>query len=160
MQETITHVGIDAHKKNLAIAMLVGHERTPTTWTVANELRAVERLRRKLTRLAPGPIECCYEAGPCGYALYRQLHLGRLRCHVMAPALIPRKPGDHIKTDRRDARKLTELHLAGVLTDVRPPPPREEAVRDLARARDDLQRGRQRLCKFLLRRGLHDGRGT
>ena len=64
--------------------MLVDHERTPTTWTVANELRAVERLRRKLTRLAPGLIECCYEAGPCGYALYRQLHLGRVRCHVIA----------------------------------------------------------------------------
>ena len=159
MQEAITYVGIDAHKKNLAIAMLVGHERTPTTWTVANEPRAVERLRRKLTRLAPGPIECCYEAGPCGYALYRQLHLGRLRCHVIAPALIPRNPGDRIKTDRRDARKLAELHRAGVLTDVRPPTPREEAVRDLARARDDarddLQRGRQRLGKFLLRRGLH-----
>ena len=113
MQEAITYVGIDAHKKNLAIAMLVGHERTPTTWTVANEPRAVERLRRKLTRLAPGPIECCYEAGPCGYALYRQLHLGRLRCHVIAPALIPRKPGDRIKTDRRDARKLAELHRQG-----------------------------------------------
>ena len=158
MQEAITYVGIDAHKKNLAIAMLVDHERTPTTWTVANEPRAVERLRRKLTRLAPGPIECCYEAGPCGYALYRQLHLGRVRCHVIAPALIPRKPGDRIKTDRRDARKLAELQRAGVLTDVRPPTPREEAVRDLARARDDarddLQRGRQRLCKFLLRHGL------
>ena len=89
MQEAITYVGIDAHKKNLAIAMLIGHERTPTTWTVANEPRAVERLRRKLPRLAPGPIECCYEAGPCGYALYRQLHLGRVRCHVIAPALIP-----------------------------------------------------------------------
>ena len=71
---------------------------------------------------------------------------------------IPRKPGDRIKTDRRDARKLAELQRAGVLTDVRPPTPREEAVRDLARARDDarddLQRGRQRICKFLLRHGL------
>ena len=80
-------------------------------------------------------------------------------CHVIAPALIPRKPGDRSKTDRRDARKLAELHRAGVLTDVRHPTPREEAVRDLARARDDarddLQRGRQRLGKFLLRRGLH-----
>ena len=82
----------------------------------------------------------------------------RVRCHVIAPALIPRKPGDRIKTDRRDARKLAELQRAGVLTDVRPPTPREEAVRDLARARDDarddLQRGRQRICKFLLRHGL------
>ena len=112
--------------------MLVDDERTPTTWTVANEQRAVERLRRKLPRLAPGPIACCYEAGPCGYALYRQRHLGRVRCRVIAPALIPRKPGDRLKTDRRDARKLAELQRAGVLTDVRPTTPREEAVRDLA----------------------------
>ena len=159
MQEAITYVGIDAHKKNLAIAMLVGHERTPTTWTVANEPGAVERLRRTLIRRAPGPIECCYEAGPCGYALHRQLHRERVRCQVIAPALIPRKPGERIKADRRDARKLAELHRAGLLTEVRPPTPREEAVRDLARARDDarddLQRGRQRLGRFLLRRSLH-----
>ena len=159
MDEAITYVGIDAHKKDLAIAMLVGTARIPTIWTVANEPRAVERLRRKLSRIAAGPIECCYEAGPCGYALYRQLHRGRLRCQVIAPALIPRKPGERIKTDRRDARKLAELHRAGLLTEVRPPTPAEEAVRDLARARDDarddLQRARQRLVKLLLRRGLH-----
>ena len=159
MLEAITYVGIDAHKKNLAIAVLVGTAATPTTWTVANEPRAIERFRRKLHRLTPGPIACCYEAGPCGYALYRQLHRGRLCCQVIAPSLIPRKPGERIKTDRRDARKLAGLHRAGLLTEVRPPTPAEEAVRDLARARDDarddLQRGRQRLGKLLLRRGLH-----
>jgi len=159
VQETITYVGIDAHKKALAIAMFVGNDDTATTWTVANEPRAVERLRRKLVRVAPGPIECCYEAGPCVYALHRQLHRDRLRCQVIAPSLIPRKPGERIKTDRRDARKLAELHRAGLLTEVRPPTRAEEAVRDLARARDDarddLQRGRQRLGKLLLRRGLH-----
>ena len=121
MLEAITYVGIDAHKKNLAVAVLVGTEATPTTWTVANEPRAVERFRRKLHRLTPGPIACCYEAGPCGYALYRQLHRGRLCCQVIAPSLIPRKPGERIKTDRRDARKLAELHRAGLLTEVRPP---------------------------------------
>ena len=162
MHEAITYVGIDAHTKNLAVAMLVGHERTPTTWTVAKERQAVERLRRTLNRLAPGPIACCYEAGPCGYALHRQLHRDRVRCQVIAPALIPRQPGERIKTDRRDARKLAELHRAGLLTEVRPPTRAEEAVRELARARarddarHDLQRGRQRLGKLLLRLGLHD----
>ena len=78
---------------------------------------------------------------------------------MIAPALIPRKPGERIKTNRRDARKLVELHRAGLLTAVRPPTPEDEAVRDLARARDDargdLQRCRHRLGKLLLRRGLH-----
>ena len=119
----------------------------------------VERLRRKLERAAAGPVACCYEAGPCGYALQRQLERGRVQCQVIAPALVPRKPGERIKTDRRDARKLAELHRAGLLTDVRPPTPAEEAVRDLCRARDDAradrQRCRHRLGKLLLRRGLH-----
>ena len=106
----------------------------PVTWTVQNEVRAVERLRRKLERAAPGPVACCYEAGPCGYALQRQLEQGRVHCQVIAPALVPRKPGERIKTDRRDARKLAELHRAGLLTEVRPPTPAEEAVRDLCRA--------------------------
>lgn len=159
MSDAITYVGVDAHKKDLLVAMLVGHATTPVTWTVANEPRAVERLVRKLAREAPGPVQCCYEAGPCGYALQRQLHRGRVSCQVIAPALIPRKPGDRIKTDRRDARKLAELLRAGLLTAVRPPTPADEAARDLVRARDDaredLQRCRHRLSKLLLRRGLH-----
>jgi transposase len=83
----------------------------------------------------------------------------RVSCQVIAPALVPRKPGERVKTNRRDARKLGELLRAGLLTEVRPPTPEEEAVRDLCRARDDaradLQRCRHRLGKLLLRRGLH-----
>jgi transposase len=154
-----TYVGVDAHKKDLFIAMLVGDQTTPVTWQVANEPNAVRRLVRKLERDAPGPVQMCYEAGPCGYALQRQVTTPRVSCQVIAPALIPRKPGDRIKTNRRDARKLTELLRAGLLTEVRPPTPEEEAVRDLCRARDDaredLQRARHRLGKLLLRRGLH-----
>jgi transposase len=159
MSEVITHVGIDAHKKDLFIAMLTGLETTPVTWQLANEPKAIRRLVRKLEREASGPVRCCYEAGPCGYALQRQLTSARVSCQVIAPALIPRKPGDRIKTDRRDARKLAELWRAGLLTVVQPPTPAEEAVRDLARARDDaredLQRCRHRMGKLLLRRGLH-----
>jgi transposase len=159
MKNAITYVGLDAHKKDIYVAMLVGPERVPLTWQLPNEPQAIRRLVRKLERETAGPIECCYEAGPCGYALQRQLTTPRVKCQVVAPALIPRKPGDHIKTNRRDARKLAELLRAGLLTEVAPPTPADEAVRDLARARDDaredLVRARHRLSKLLLRRGVH-----
>lgn len=159
MEHVTTYVGIDAHKKDLFVAMLVGHTTTPVTWQLANEPRAVQRLVRKLERETPGPIHMFYEAGPCGYALQRQVTRGRVRCDVIAPALVPRKPGERVKTNRRDARKLAELGRAGLLTMVQPPTPADEAVRDLVRARDDarqdLQRCRHRLGKLLLRRGLH-----
>jgi transposase len=116
-------------------------------------------LVRKLEREAPGPVHVFYEAGPCGYGLQRQMATDRIACDVIAPALMPRKPGERVKTNRRDARKLAELGRAGLLTVVQPPTPADEAVRDLARARDDaredLQRCRHRLGKLLLRRGLH-----
>ena len=159
MKNVITYVGIDAHKKDLFVAMLVGDQKTPVTWTVPNEPSAVRRLVRKLEREAPGPVRAFYEAGPCGYALQRQLTTPRVSCDVVAPALIPRKPGERVKTNLRDSCKLVELGRGGLLTAVHPPTPAEEAVRDLARARDDaredLQRCRHRLGKLLLRRGLH-----
>jgi transposase len=163
VKEITTYVGVDAHKKDLFIAMLIGNERTPVTWTVPNEPNAVRRLVRKLEREAPGPVRMCYEAGPCGDALQRQVATARVSCQVIAPSLIPRKPGERIKTNRRDAKKLAELFRAGLLTEVRPPTPEDEAVRDLCRARDDaredLQRSRHRLGKLLLRRGLHYSAG-
>jgi transposase len=159
VKQVTTYVGIDAHKKDLFIAMLMDTQAVPVTWTVPNEPNAVRRLVRKLEREAPGPVRACYEAGPCGYALQRQMTTARVSCQVIAPALVPRKPGERVKTNRRDARKLVELLRAGLLTEVRPPTPEEEAVRDLSRARDDaredLQRCRHRLGKLLLRRGLH-----
>src|SRR5262252_8538073 len=159
MKQVTTFVGIDAHKKDLFVAMLSGLAAAPLTWQVANDPAAVRRLVRKLEREASGPVHVFYEAGPCGYALQRQLTTARVRCDVIAPALMPRKPGERVKTNRRDARKLAELGRAGLLTAVQPPTPAQEAVRDLARARDDaredLQRWRHRLGKLLLRRGLH-----
>lgn len=159
MEHGTTYVGIDAHKKTLFVAMLNGPATTPVTWQLANEPHAVRRLVRTLEREAPGPVRVFYEAGPCGYALQRQLTTARVTCEVVAPALIPRKPGERVKTNRHDARKLVELGRAGLLTPVQPPTPEEEAVRDLARGRDDaredLQRARHRLDKLLLRRGLH-----
>lgn len=161
--EVITYVGIDAHKRELHVAMLIGTATEPITWTVANEPKAIERLHRKFERKfereAPAAVRVCYEAGPCGYALQRQLTKDAVTCVVIAPALMPRKPGDRVKTDKRDARKLAALLRAGLLTEVRPPTPADEAGRDLCRARDDARddvpRARHRLGTLLLRRGLH-----
>jgi len=157
MTEPITYVGIDAHARELHLAMLRADGSAPSEWTSPNEPRAIARLRRRLEREAPGLIECCYEAGPTGYALQRQLSVGRVHCRVIAPSLIPQKTGDRIKTDRRDARKLAQLLRADLLTTIQPPTEEAEAVRDLIRARDDarvdLMRSRHRLSKLLLRRG-------
>src|SRR5262245_32669738 len=159
MKQGTTYVGIDAHKKDLFVAMLGGTAATAVSWTVPNEPQAIRRLVRQLEREAPGAVRVFYEAGPCGYALQRQMATARVNCEVVAPALIPRKPGERVKTNRRDARKLGDLGRAGLLTAVQPPTRDDEAVRDLARARDDaredLQRCRHRLGKLLLRRGLH-----
>jgi transposase len=118
----------------------------------------VRRLATQLRRRATGELYCCYEAGPCGFTPQRQLAAAGVDCTVIAPSLIPRKPGERIKTDRRDARKLALLLRAQLLTAVRPPTPAEEAARDLCRTREDvsadLKRARQRLGSFLLRRGV------
>lgn len=164
MSKVITWVGLDAHKKAINVAVFVGHDSKPQEWVVENKPAAIRRLVKKLVREADGgEVRCCYEAGPCGYALKRQIEAeGPVICEVIAPALIPRKPGERIKTDRRDARKLGEFLRAGLLTEVQPPTPEQEAVRDLCRAREDakedLLRCRHRLGKMLLRRGLvYDG---
>ncbi len=117
----------------------------------------------RLKKRAAGRVVCGYEAGPLGYGLQRRL-IGRgLECVVVAPSLIPVKPGDRIKTDRRDARKLAALLRGGLLTEVHAPTPEQEAVRDLCRAREavkgDQTRIRHRLSKFLLRRDVRWTRG-
>jgi len=157
MGEGITFVGLDAHKVAINVAVLLPGETKPVEWQVANEKTAVRRMVRKVQRQAPGEVRFCYEAGPCGYALQRWIREDGAICVVIAPSLIPRKSGDRIKTDRRDARKLAELLRAGLLTEVYPPTEADEAVRDLCRAREDarqdLVRGRHRVSKLLLRRG-------
>lgn len=158
MEDSMTDVGMDVHKNSIYVAMLKPGSLQPVAWEMPNTLDAVRRLARKLKREAVGQIRSCYEAGPCGYALQRQLEKEGIRCVVVAPSMIPRKPGDRVKTDRRDARKLAEFYRAGLLTEVRPPNPEEEAVRDLCRCREDAKqdevRCRHRLGKMLLRRGL------
>jgi transposase len=134
---------------------LLPSHRTPALHPLTSEsatiLRFVERLRRQ------GPVACCYEAGPCGFELQRALTGRGVPCEVIAPALIPRRAGDRIKTDRRDASHLATLYRAGVLTPVHIPTDQEEAARDLLRCREDIRadllRARHRLSKFLLRHG-------
>jgi len=153
-----TWVGMDAHKNSIKVAALLPGQAEPVEWTEDTTAEAVHRLARKLQRLGPGEVRCCYEAGPTGYALQRQLRGAGIPCTVIAPSLTPVKPGTRIKTDRRDARKLAELFRAGLLTEVHPPSESDEALRDLCRCRDDVRvdllRARHRLSKFLLRRHL------
>ena len=158
MEKDITYVGLDAHQETIHAAVLVpGIERAAED-AFANTPEAVRRWARRVVKQAPGSVRCGYEAGPLGYGLLRELEALGLPCIVVVPALIPVRPGDRIKTDRRDARKLAELLRAGLLTAVHPPTPEQEAVRDLTRAREavkkDQIRQRHRLSKFLLRRGV------
>jgi transposase len=121
------------------------------TSDVPTILRFVERLRHD------DGVQCCYEAGPCGFDLQRALTARHMPCDVIAPALIPRRPGDRIKTDRRDAGQLAILYRAGALTAIHIPTEQEEAARDLLRCREDIRadllRARHRLSHFLLRHG-------
>lgn len=153
---SITYVGLDVHKRTIAVAMLCPTTGEVNQWEVTHEPIALRRFIRKLKAYAP--LRCVYEAGPTGYGLQRQLQAAGIDCMVAAPSLIPVRHGDRIKTDHRDARKLAELHSAGLLTAVHPPTEDEEAVRDLCRCREDAQldlvRARHRLGKFLLRRSL------
>jgi transposase len=163
MTTTTTYVGIDAHQKQLHVAMLRPGATGPEEWQVAHEPKAVQRLARKLLKEAGGEVLACYEAGPVGFSLQRRLEAAGLRCQVIAPALVPQRVGDRIKTDRRDARALARLLRAELLTEVYPPTPEQEAVRDLCRARVDLQKDRKRvqhrLLNMLARHGIGYGTG-
>lgn len=158
MDSSTLFVGLDVHKKSITVAVVCTESpKVLESWQVENERRAINRMVRKLRKLGTGPISSCYEAGPCGYVLQRQLREKGVECQVVAPSLIPSRPGDRIKTDKRDAEKLATLLRVGLLTEVHPPTPADEAVRDLTRAREDAKqdqvRARQRLGKFLLRWG-------
>jgi transposase len=158
MEEGITYVGLDAHQGTIYAAVLMPGIEKAAEDQFANSPETVRRWARRVAKRSAGPVVCGYEAGPLGYGLMRELEALGLQCMVVAPALIPVRPGDRIKTDRRDARKLAGLLRAGLLTAVHPPTPEQEAVRDLSRARQavktDQMRQRHRVSKFLLRRGV------
>lgn len=156
MEQGSTIIGLDVHKESITAAILPPTaERVVETVKIPNAPSALEALVR---RLQPrGPRAFVYEAGPCGYEVQRQLTALGQPCAVIAPALTPRRPGDRVKTDRRDAEKLARWYRAGELTVIRVPSRAEEAARDLVRAREDVVadrlRARHRLGKFLLRQG-------
>jgi transposase len=157
MKDSTTYVALDTHKKEHTVGLLLPRQEEPETWTIRNTKRDVRRMVRRIFRRAPGPVKFCYEAGVCGFALQRQIEAEGADCEVIAPSLVPVKPGERIKTDRRDARKLVKMLRAGMLTEVCPPTEEEESVRDLCRCREaaqqDLVRVRHQLSKFLFRRG-------
>ncbi|MDA8333240.1 MAG: IS110 family transposase [Candidatus Dormibacteraeota bacterium] len=157
MSEGTRYVGLDVHKEWIVAAVADSPGDVQEFGRVANEANEVRRLVKRLER--PGwQLRACYEAGPTGYPLQRYLSGLGVDTVVVAPSLIPVRPGDRVKTDRRDAAKLARLLRSGDLTPVWIPDEQHEALRDLLRARDDARtddlRAKHRLTKFLLRRGV------
>jgi transposase len=163
---TTLFVGLDVHKDSIAVAyvseardaevIFLGH--------IGTRQCDIDKLIRTLTSKAK-PLVFVYEAGPCGYWLYRYLTKKNLTCWVVAPSLVPKTAGDRVKTDRRDAAQLARLMRSGDLTPVYVPAVEDEAIRDLSRAREDAIRDRKaakyRLKAFLLRQDIrYEGRAT
>jgi len=158
MKKQILYLGLDVHAENMAVAIAeAGRDgEVRNHGMISSDLHCVEKLLHKLGH--PGKeLRVCYEAGPCGFVLARRLKKLGIDCAVVAPSLTPKGSGDKIKTDRRDARMLARLHRAGELTAVHVPDERDEAMRDLCRARTDAMHdrrsGRSQLKAFLLRNG-------
>ena len=148
-------IAFDQHAATTVAAVLLPGQRTPALHSLTSDTPTILRFVKRLQ--GQGAVQCCYEAGPCGFELQRALTARDIACDVIAPALIPRRPGDRIKTDRRDAGQLAVLYRAGALTAIHIPTEQEEAARDLLRCREDIRadllRARHRLSKFLLRHG-------
>ena len=159
-QSTPLFVGLDVHKDSIAVAHAEGQSAEPPVFLGAIGTRQadLDKLIRRLQAKTP-TLVFAYEAGPCGYRLHRDLTGQGFDCRVVAPSLIPKKPGDKVKTDRRDAVELARLLRSGDLTRVYVPSVEDEALRDLCRARDaarlTMKNAKLRLKALLLRLGLH-----
>ena len=157
MQTVRSFVGMDVHKETISISVAEDGRNGPVRFlgVIPNAADDVAKLAKRLSK--HGELDFCYEASGCGYGIHRQLTALGHKCIVVAPSMIPRKPGERIKTDRRDSEKLAILHRSGDLTPVWVPDTTHEALRDLVRARVDasmhLMRARQQLLAFLLRHG-------
>lgn len=156
MSINVMYVGLDVHKNSINVAIAEAGGDVRSYGSIGGELKDLEKVIRKL-RSKGSELHFVYEAGPCGYQVYRFLKDKGYPCLVAAPSLIPRRPGERIKCDRRDAMSLARLLRAGELTAVRVPDPEDEAMRDLIRAREDAKsverRAKQRTAAFLLRHG-------
>ena len=159
-QPTYLFVGLDVHKDSIAVAHATGQSADPPVFVgeIGPRQADLDKLIRRLEAKTPALV-FAYEAGPSGYVLHRYLTGKGFACQVVAPSLIPKKPGDKVKTDRRDAVELARLLRSGDLTRVYVPTIEDEALRDLCRARDaarlTLKNAKLRLKGFLLRLGLH-----
>ena len=156
MREKLRFLGLDVHAETIAIAVAEANGEVRSLGTIANREDSIRKFIKKLG--SPEQLRACYEAGPTGFVLYWQLTQLGVECVVVAPTLVPKKPGDRVKTDRRDALKLARCHRNGDdLTAVWVPDEASEALRDLVRQREaakqDQLRVRHRLTKFLLRTG-------
>ena len=155
--DSTVYVGLDVHKESITAAYALGAGEVEVLGKTGTSKTDIDRLCKRLQSKARH-ICIVYEAGPCGYGLYRQLVQKGFDCMVCAPSLIPKKPGERVKTDRRDAVKLVRSLRAGDLSRVYVPTVDDEAFRDLARAwvsaKDDLKRARQRLKGSLLLHGV------
>ncbi|AQV92618.1 IS110 family transposase [Cupriavidus necator] len=155
--DSTLYVGLDVHKDSITIAYALGMGEVELLGKIGTSKADIDRLCKRLQSKARH-IRIVYEAGPCGYGLYRQLAGKGFECMVCAPSLIPKKPGERVKTDRRDAVKLVRSLRAGDLSAVYVPSVEDEAFRDLSRAwvsaKNDLKRARQRLKAFLLSHGV------
>jgi transposase len=148
---------MDTHKKQHKIALHYPCQEEIIEFTVNNTVRDIKKMVNKISKRAPGEVEFCYEAGVCGFTLKRRIEQVGCRCRVIAPSLVPRKPGERVKTDRRDAKKLLAMLKSGLLTEVHAPNEQQEAARELTRLREtaaeNLKRIRHQLLKFLTRHG-------
>ncbi len=155
MREKLRFLGLDVHAETIAVAVAEPDGEVRSLGTIANREDSICKFIKKLG--SPEHLRACYEAGPTGFVLYWQLAQLGVECAVIAPTLVPKKPGDRVKTDRRDALKLARSHRSGDLTAVWVPDEDSEALRDLVRQREaakqDQLRARHRLTKFLLRTG-------
>ena len=121
-------IAFDQHAATTVAAILLPGQPTPALHSLTSDTPTILRFVKRLAR--HGAVQCCYEAGPCGFELQRALTQQGISCDVIAPALIPRRPGDRVKTDRRDAGQLAILYRAGALTAIHIPTEQEEAARD------------------------------
>ncbi len=161
LKRYVVYVGLDVHKETIAVAIArPGREGPEYRGEIAHKRKSVEKLIGRLSKEFDGAVMLfCYEAGPCGYGLHRQILGAGHDCDVVAPSLIPKKAGERIKTDRRDALKLARLLRAGELCGIWVPDEEQEAMRDLCRARDDMKSQERKACQqlnaFVLRHGHH-----